>query len=347
VIHVNNDYDTLLQSAFKTELLSILNKKLKELHDKDLNLNFSDHMEVAVKKGGWSGGGIRHVKVSSGSGDAATIKVSGKVLNVTIGPGLPSTTKPSPRCVDAETLQTARRVVKVVHGNGMDNNNESSGRRGGGGGGGGYASTVISTIKSSAPQRSAPPVPDQPAPAVPVPASRHMLPGSNVSRGTLNRPAPPPSVPAPANQPVLRGPTSSSPSSASSASSTVGGAFRLPPITAGSRNGNGTLKSVAGKQRDYMKTPDAGVAGAARASIRNTKGAAPRGPPKPRMAPKPPTAIARARSLYAYQAQDADELSMKVGDLVEIITEDPSGWWQGRLNGKQGLFPGNYVQKIC
>ena len=60
---------------------------------------------------------------------------------------------------------------------------------------------------------------------------------------------------------------------------------------------------------------------AARASIRNTKGAAPRGPPKPRMAPKPPTAIARARSLYAYQAQDADELSMKVGDLVEIITE--------------------------
>ena len=25
---------------------------------------------------------------------------------------------------------------------------------------------------------------------------------------------------------------------------------------------------------------------------------------------------------------------------------DPSGWWQGRLRGKQGLLPGNYVQKL-
>lgn len=25
---------------------------------------------------------------------------------------------------------------------------------------------------------------------------------------------------------------------------------------------------------------------------------------------------------------------------------DPSGWWTGRLRGKQGLFPNNYVTKI-
>lgn len=42
VFHVNNDYDTLLQSIFKTELLSTLNKKLKEGFDRTLNLHFND-----------------------------------------------------------------------------------------------------------------------------------------------------------------------------------------------------------------------------------------------------------------------------------------------------------------
>ncbi len=36
------------------------------------------------------------------------------------------------------------------------------------------------------------------------------------------------------------------------------------------------------------------------------------------------------------------------GLLIRFIsgTTDPSGWWQGRLRGKQGLLPGNYVQKL-
>lgn len=25
---------------------------------------------------------------------------------------------------------------------------------------------------------------------------------------------------------------------------------------------------------------------------------------------------------------------------------DSSGWWKGRLHGQEGLFPGNYVEKI-
>lgn len=28
------------------------------------------------------------------------------------------------------------------------------------------------------------------------------------------------------------------------------------------------------------------------------------------------------------------------------VPADPSGWWTGRLRGKQGLFPNNYVTKI-
>ena len=49
-------------------------------------------MEVAVKKEGWSGGGVRQIKVLPGNGDATIIKIAGKVLQVMIGPGLPSTT---------------------------------------------------------------------------------------------------------------------------------------------------------------------------------------------------------------------------------------------------------------
>ncbi len=49
-------------------------------------------MEIAIKKEGWGGGGQRFVKVVTGSGDDHLIKVSGKTLHVTIGPGLPSTT---------------------------------------------------------------------------------------------------------------------------------------------------------------------------------------------------------------------------------------------------------------
>jgi len=44
-----------------------------------------------VKKEGWGGGGTRQVKFeSAGISDMALLKPSGKVLTVTIGPGLPS-----------------------------------------------------------------------------------------------------------------------------------------------------------------------------------------------------------------------------------------------------------------
>jgi myosin-1 len=67
-------------------------------------------------------------------------------------------------------------------------------------------------------------------------------------------------------------------------------------------------------------------------------------PRKPPPAPKPK--LPRFRALYDYEAQDADELTLSAGDIVTVSRKDPSGWWQGRLNGKVGLFPGNYVEEI-
>ena len=31
---------------------------------------------------------------------------------------------------------------------------------------------------------------------------------------------------------------------------------------------------------------------------------------------------------------------------THLFSSDASGWWQGILNGKKALFPGNYVEKL-
>uniref|UniRef100_A0AAQ4Q723 Osteoclast-stimulating factor 1 n=1 Tax=Gasterosteus aculeatus aculeatus TaxID=481459 RepID=A0AAQ4Q723_GASAC len=93
---------------------------------------------------------------------------------------------------------------------------------------------------------------------------------------------------------------------------------------------------------DCLKVPEQGAAGAHRPSA--SRPAPGGGRPKP--APKPKPQVPQCRALYAYDAQDTDELSFNAEELIDIIKEDASGWWTGRLRGKQGLFPNNYVTKV-
>ena len=129
--------------------------------------------------------------------------------------------------------------------------------------------------------------------------------------------APPPHRAAPAHSappPQRSAPTSAPPS------------HRLPqPAHAGGGGGGG------GEARSEQK-----------ASPRAVRKAP--APPKPRPAPKP--SLPKARAIYDYDAADVDELKLKVGDIVMITKKDPSGWWQGKKGGKEGLFPGNYVEMI-
>uniref|UniRef100_A0A3B4BPM4 Osteoclast-stimulating factor 1 n=1 Tax=Pygocentrus nattereri TaxID=42514 RepID=A0A3B4BPM4_PYGNA len=50
--------------------------------------------------------------------------------------------------------------------------------------------------------------------------------------------------------------------------------------------------------------------------------------------------------LFPYDAQNEDELSIKEGDIITIVNKDcaDAGWWLGELNGKQGVFPDNFVK---
>lgn len=48
---------------------------------------------------------------------------------------------------------------------------------------------------------------------------------------------------------------------------------------------------------------------------------------------------------YPYKAQNSDELTLKVGDIVTVVNQDGQdpGWWYGELNGQVGVFPDNFV----
>uniref|UniRef100_A0A3Q2Q990 SH3 domain-containing kinase-binding protein 1 n=1 Tax=Fundulus heteroclitus TaxID=8078 RepID=A0A3Q2Q990_FUNHE len=54
----------------------------------------------------------------------------------------------------------------------------------------------------------------------------------------------------------------------------------------------------------------------------------------------------RCKASFSYAPQHEDELELKVGDVIEIITEVEEGWWEGVLNGKIGMFPSNFTKEI-
>uniref|UniRef100_A0A8B9G4N0 Myosin IF n=1 Tax=Amazona collaria TaxID=241587 RepID=A0A8B9G4N0_9PSIT len=112
----------------------------------------------------------------------------------------------------------------------------------------------------------------------------------------------------------------------------------LPPRNAGHQP---KTRPPSEYNMDFLNVPDQGVAG-----MQRRRSLSQRPPPAGRPKPQPKAAVPRCQALYQYIGQDMDELSFNVGDIIDILLEDISGWWKGRLHGKEGLFPGNYVQKI-
>ncbi|KAF7968737.1 hypothetical protein HWV62_29559 [Athelia sp. TMB] len=52
------------------------------------------------------------------------------------------------------------------------------------------------------------------------------------------------------------------------------------------------------------------------------------------------------RALYDYQSQDSSSLSFRKDDIIEVLTQLESGWWDGLLGEERGWFPSNYVTII-
>ncbi|XP_061650737.1 myosin IEb isoform X1 [Phyllopteryx taeniolatus] len=268
IIH-EHEYDSVLQSVFKTEFLSLLSKRHHENTQSNLPLKFNNLLEFKVKKGGWgpfTSSGSRQIQFQVGQGDEAVLKPSGKVLNVSIGPGLPKNSRPTRRD-NRKSLYRDNRATPTNQKN-LGPHNEGVGTRRG---------------------RSA--------------------------RGSLLR-----------QQSSMEQPS-------------------LPRLQNQNQNQNqnqhwhdsGRAKHV---DMGFMNVPEQGAAGLQRRRSKEVKPVPGAGRPKPK--PRSP----QCRALYAYDAQDTDELSFNADDVIDVLTEDPSGWWFGRLRGREGMFPGNYVEKI-
>ncbi|XP_067896481.1 SH3 domain-containing kinase-binding protein 1 [Heterodontus francisci] len=52
--------------------------------------------------------------------------------------------------------------------------------------------------------------------------------------------------------------------------------------------------------------------------------------------------------LFPYEAQNEDELTIREGEIVIIISKECAdvGWWEGEINGKRGVFPDNFVKLL-
>ncbi|EJT98964.1 BAR-domain-containing protein [Dacryopinax primogenitus] len=136
----------------------------------------------------------------------------------------------------------------------------------------------------------------------------------------------------------------------SSPSGTSAGERRAPPSLAAKPSvlaGKPPLRSnsYAAPPPAYQEASFGDSPAAAAASSAGTKRAP---PPPPPLKPKPGApAVKYVTALYDFAAQAEGDLEFRVGDKIELVerTASSEDWWTGKLNGRTGVFPGNYVQE--
>lgn len=50
--------------------------------------------------------------------------------------------------------------------------------------------------------------------------------------------------------------------------------------------------------------------------------------------------------MFQYEAEQNDELTLSVGDIITNVDIQDQGWWEGEVKGKRGVFPENFVEVI-
>ena len=72
-------------------------------------------------------------------------------------------------------------------------------------------------------------------------------------------------------------------------------------------------------------------------------------PPPPPLKPKPRPAAQYVVALYDFAAQADGDLDFRAGDRIEVVerTESAEDWWTGKLNGRQGVFPGEWLVRCA
>ena len=54
-----------------------------------------------------------------------------------------------------------------------------------------------------------------------------------------------------------------------------------------------------------------------------------------------------AVAIFDSVAEGVGEIGFASGDVIEVLdTEHAKGWWYGKCNGKEGIFPASYVREV-
>ncbi|XP_018593845.1 GRB2-related adapter protein-like [Scleropages formosus] len=56
--------------------------------------------------------------------------------------------------------------------------------------------------------------------------------------------------------------------------------------------------------------------------------------------------LKQVRALYDFMAEEEDELGFNAGDIIDVLDCSDPSWWKGRLRGRIGLFPSNYIMPM-
>ncbi|BFZ55899.1 class II myosin [Savitreella phatthalungensis] len=115
----------------------------------------------------------------------------------------------------------------------------------------------------------------------------------------------------------------------------------------GATNGNGLAAPLSGmtisqaqpqQQQQQQSTPVV----AAKKPTSTSRAPPPPPPPAAKAAPVKPIYVA----LYDFNGQTSGELSLKAGDILDIVQKgEGNGWWLGEKDGRQGWVPENYVKE--
>ncbi|KAI8799371.1 hypothetical protein BJ742DRAFT_846170 [Cladochytrium replicatum] len=122
-----------------------------------------------------------------------------------------------------------------------------------------------------------------------------------------------------------------------------------PPYSAGGSGSNERLaRGVTSKPSATFASMHAAAGASWGAGGKGSPASAASSPPSVSAPPPPKVSGHLVMALYDYTAKTYDELSFKRDDLIEVVerTADVNDWWTGRIQGRVGLFPANYVTEI-
>jgi len=327
IIHMNGDYASCLNIPLKTEFVTMLQRKVKERTNSNLKIVFSDMVEFVTKKGK-IGGDKRKISFQPGTGDNMVLKTSGIITKdaaVSIGDGLPNTTRPKAIQMSGNNRSQSK---SGQHHQAQSTLRSAPGVPRGGGGGRGHGRPAFrqpstqNDIYDTMEEETYDTMDDDDRDVKPKAAYGTQRGGGSFNPG-------PPRGPVPSQQPSHR------------------------PKVKLNRNRVNTMKSENKKSMgpvdlSVLNVPQGGQSKTVRESMavateRPVPGG---GRPRPKPRVRTVTSLPRVRAMYDYEAQDLDEISLKEGEVLELVKEDDSGWWTGKNKGKEGYFPGSYVEKI-